>query len=312
MHTPIEVYWILGSLLAAASLGSLIGFVLDRRYPLHPSVENLNARIRSWWIMILVGGGALLAGRVAILLLFAFISFLSLREFVTQVPVRRADHSALFVCFFLALPVQYVLIGIEWYGLFSIWIPVYCFLALAVVAALFTDTEHFLERTAATQWGLILCVYCISHIPALMTLRIPGYENRAPLLMVFVVLIAQVSDILQYVWGKLMGKHKILPALSPSKTVEGLVGGLLSATVFGALLWRITPFAPWQAGLMAFLIAALGFLGGMVMSAIKRDRGIKDWSHLIEGHGGMLDRMDSLCFSAPVFFHLMRYFFSRG
>lgn len=306
-----EVYWILGSLLAAVSLASFVGYLLHRRQPLNPSIENLNARIRSWWMMILIGGGALLAGRIAILLLFAFISFLTLREFVTQAPVRRADHSALFVCFFLALPVQYVLIGIGWYGLFSIWIPVYCFLTLAVVAALFTDTHRFLDRTAATQWGLILCVYCISHIPALMTLQIPGYENSAPLLMVFLVLIAQVSDILQYVWGKLFGRHPLLPTLSPSKTVEGLVGGVLSATALGALLWRITPFTAWQAGLMALLISILGFLGGLVMSAIKRDRGIKDWSQLIEGHGGMLDRMDSLCFSAPVFFHLTRYFFSQ-
>jgi phosphatidate cytidylyltransferase len=261
--------------------------------------------------MILVGGGALLAGSTAIILLFACISFVALREFVTQTPVRRADHSALFVCFFLALPVQYVLIGMGWYGLFSIWIPVYCFLALAVVAALFSDTERFLDRTAATHWGLMVCVYCVSHIPALMTLRIPGYEGRESLLMVFVVLIAQVSDIMQYVWGKLFGKHRVLPTLSPSKTVEGLVGGVLSVTIFGALLRSITPFTIWQAALMAFLIAILGFLGGLVMSAIKRDRGIKDWSHLIEGHGGMLDRMDSLCFSAPVFFHLTRYFFSQ-
>jgi phosphatidate cytidylyltransferase len=154
-------------------------------------------------------------------------------------------------------------------------------------------------------------VYGISHVPALMMLRIPGYENRAPLLIVFVVLIAQVSDILQYVWGKLIGRRLLLPKLSPSKTIEGLVGGVLSATIFGALLWPITPFTMRQAGLMAFLIAMLGFLGGVVMSAIKRDRGIKDWSNLIEGHGGMLDRIDSLCFSAPVFFHLTRYFFAR-
>jgi phosphatidate cytidylyltransferase len=307
----VEVYWMLGSLLAAASVASLTGYVLARRHPLNPAIENLNARIRSWWMMILVGGGALLAGRLAIILLFACISFLALREFVTQAPVRRADHSALFICFFLALPVQYVLIGIGWYGLFSIWIPVYCFLALAVAAALFTDTGRFLDRTAATQWGLMVCVYCISHIPALMTLRIPGYESRVALLMVFIVLIAQVSDILQYVWGKLIGRHRISPVLSPSKTVEGLVGGVLSATVFGALLRPITPFTVPQAALMAFLIAILGFLGGLVMSAIKRDRGIKDWSHLIEGHGGMLDRIDSLCFSAPVFFHLTRYFFSQ-
>jgi len=311
MDTRIpEVYWILGSLLAAVSLASLIGYALKRRQPANPAIENLNARIRSWLMMILVGGGALLAGRIAVILLFAFISFLALREFVTQTPVRRADRAALFLCFFLALPGQYVLIGIGWYGLFSIWIPVYGFLVLAMVAALFTDTERFLDRTATTQWGLILCVYCISHIPALMTLQIFGYERRTPLLMLFVVLIAQVSDILQYVWGKLLGRHRVAPIVSPSKTVEGLVGGALSATVLGALLWRITPFTIWQAGLMAFLIAILGFLGGLVMSAIKRDRGIKDWSHLIEGHGGMLDRIDSLCFSAPVFFHLTRYFFT--
>jgi phosphatidate cytidylyltransferase len=307
----VEVYWILGSLLAAASLASLIGYALKRRHPLNPAIDNLNARIRSWWVMILLGGGVLLAGRLAIILLFACISFLALREFVTQAPVRRADHSALFICFFLALPVQYVLIGIGWYGMFSIWIPVYCFLALAVTAALFTDTGRFLDRTAATQWGLMVCVYCISHIPALMTLRIPGYESRVALLMVFIVLIAQASDILQYVWGKLIGRHRVSPILSPSKTVEGLVGGVLSATILGALLRPITPFTVPQAGLMAFLIAILGFLGGLVMSAIKRDRGIKDWGHLIEGHGGMLDRIDSLCFSAPVFFHLTRYFFSQ-
>lgn len=312
MHTRmVEVYWILGGLLAAASLGSLIGYALHRRQPNSSAIENLNARIRSWWMMILVGGGALLAGRIAVILLFACISVLALREFVTQAPVRRADHAALFVCFFLALPVQYVLIGTGWYGLFSIWIPVYCFLTLAVVAALFSDTERFLDRTATLQWGLMACVYCVSHIPALMTLRIPGYDNREPLLMLFVVLIAQVSDILQYCWGKLAGRHPVFAALSPSKTLEGLVGGVLSATALGALLRPITPFTVWQAGLMAFLIAILGFLGGLVMSAIKRDRGIKDWGHLIEGHGGMLDRIDSLCFSAPVFFHLTRYFFSQ-
>jgi phosphatidate cytidylyltransferase len=312
MNTRIpEVYGILGSLLATVSVASLIGYGLQRRQPASPSIGNLNARIRSWWVLILVGGAALLAGRVAILLLFAIISLLGLREFVTQAPVRRADHFALFICFFIALPAQYWLIAIDWYGLFSILIPVYGFLTLAVTAAVFSDTQRFLDRTAATQWGLMLCVYCVSHIPALMTLQIPGYEDRTPLLMLFIVLIAQASDISQYVWGKLLGRRRIAPKLSPSKTVEGLVGGVLSATLLGALLWRITPFVMWQAGLMAFLIANLGFLGGLVMSAIKRDRGIKDWSHLIAGHGGMLDRIDSLCFSAPVFFHVTRYFFSQ-
>lgn len=313
MDTRIrEVYWILASLLGVVSLASLVGYSLQRRKPGNSSIENLNARIRAWWVMILIGGGALLTGRIAVILLFAFISFLALREFVTQTPVRRADHSALFVSFFIALPSQYVLIANGKYGLFSIWIPVYGFLGLAVVAALFTDTKRFLDRTATTQWGLMVCVYCVSHIPALMTLHIPQYENRTPLLMVFLVLITQVSDIMQYVWGKLLGRNLLAPKVSPSKTVEGLIGGVLSATLLGGLLWRITPFSPWQSSLIAFLIAVLGYLGGLVMSAIKRDRGIKDWSHLIEGHGGMLDRIDSLCFSAPVFFHLTRYFFGQS
>src|SRR5579864_3719932 len=126
MDTRIsEIYWILGSLLVVVSLATVAGYALQRRQPLNPSIENLNARIRSWWVLILVGGGALLAGRIAVILLFACVSFLALREFVTQTPVRRADHSALFLCYFIALPVQYVLVGIGWYGLFSVWIPVY-------------------------------------------------------------------------------------------------------------------------------------------------------------------------------------------
>ena len=156
----------------------------------------------------------------------------------------------------------------------------------------------------------MFCVYCLSHVPALLTLHIPGYRGRSALLVVFLILIAQASDVLQYIWGKLLGKHKIAPAVSPSKTVEGFVGGVVSATLLGAALWRITPFSPLQAGAMALMITLVGFLGGLVMSAIKRDRGIKDWGQLLEGHGGILDRLDSVCFSAPIFFHVTRYYFA--
>jgi phosphatidate cytidylyltransferase len=284
---------ILGGMLAAVLLASLIGYILKRRQPDRAVIENLNARIRSWWIITLLCGGALLAGRCAIIWLFALVSVLALREFLTQSPAGRFVR---FVCFFLLLPAQYLLIGFDWYGLFCIWIPVYGFLALAFAGS--------------TYWGVMVCVYCVSHIPALLMLRITGYEGREPLLVVFVVLIAQVSDILQYVWGKLIGRHRLLPTISPSKTVEGFAGGVLSATILGALLRPITPFTVWQASLMALLIALLGAFGGVVMSAIKRDRGIKDWGRSIEGHGGVLDRIDSLCFSAPVFFHLTRYFFA--
>ncbi|MFO0490735.1 MAG: phosphatidate cytidylyltransferase, partial [Curvibacter sp.] len=152
--------------------------------------------------------------------------------------------------------------------------------------------------------------FCISHIPALLTLQIAGFEGRNLLLLAFLLLVVQASDVLQYVWGKLLGRHKVAPELSPSKTWEGLVGGAASASAIGAALWWMTPFSPWQAFVVAVVLTALGFLGGLVMSAIKRDRGVKDWGNLIQGHGGVLDRLDSLCFAAPVYFHIVRYWWT--
>jgi phosphatidate cytidylyltransferase len=305
-HEAVLIFAGLGLVLVAASI---VGYILHRRAE-GAAVNNLNARIRAWWVMIAISGAVLVAGNGAIVALFGLLSFLTLREFMTQTPVRRADHTALAASFFLALPAQYVLVGVEWYGLFAIFIPVYAFLTLPILSAVFADAQKFLQRTAETQWGLMICVYCLSHVPALLTLHIPGYQGRGALLVVFLVLIVQASDVLQYIWGKLLGRHKIAPRVSPSKTVEGFVGGVVSATLLGAALWQITPFSPVGAGAMALLIALVGFLGGLVMSAIKRDRGIKDWGQMIEGHGGMLDRLDSVCFSAPIFFHVTRYYFA--
>ena len=309
MNVPHEAVLIFAGLGVALLVASVVGYVLHRRAA-GAAVDNLNARIRAWWVMIAISGGVLVAGNGAIVALFGLLSFLALREFVTQTPVRRADHTALFVSFFLALPVQYVLIGVEWYGLFAIFIPVYAFLTIPILSAVFADAQKFLQRTAETQWGLMICVYCLSHVPALLTLHIPGYQGRGALLVVFLMLFVQASDVFQYIWGNLLGRHKISPRVSPSKTVEGFVGGVLSATLLGAALWQITPFSPVGAGAMALLITLVGFLGGLVMSAIKRDRGIKDWGQLLEGHGGMLDRLDSVCFSAPIFFHVTRYYFA--
>jgi len=258
--------------------------------------------------MVLFIGLAFVFGRPGVVLLFAMISFFALREFLTLTYTRSADYLALAVAFFVVLPVQYALVYVGWYGLYAIFVPVYVFLLLPILEVLAGDTKRFLERTSKIQWGLLVCVYCISHVPALLTLDIPGYEGRNLLLIAFLVIVVQSSDVLQYVWGKLFGKHKIAPEVSPSKTVEGLVGGLLSATALGAALWWITPFNWWQAALMSLAITVMGFFGGLVMSAIKRDRGVKDWGYLIEGHGGMLDRLDSVVFAAPIFFHLTRYF----
>jgi phosphatidate cytidylyltransferase len=229
---------------------------------------------------------------------------------MTLTYTRGADHNALAASFFIVLPVQYLLVYIGWYGLFTIFIPVYVFLLLPLIVVAGDDTTRYLERAAKMQWGLMICVFCISHVPALLTLEIPGYQGRDLLLIAFLVLVVQSSDVLQYIWGKLIGRRQVAPVVSPSKTWEGLLGGVATATALGAALYWITPFNPWQAALMALAINTMGFFGGLAMSAIKRDRGVKDWGQMIEGHGGMLDRLDSVVFAAPVFFHLTRYWWT--
>ena len=273
-------------------------------------IDNLNARIAAWWGMVALLGIAFLAGRAGVVLLFALCSFAALREFMTLTRTVRADHLAVAAAFFVVLPVQYWLVWTDWYGLYSIFIPVYAFLFLPILAALRGETKGFLHRVAETQWALMIAVFCVSHVPALLYLEIPGFEGREVLLIAFLVVVVQMSDVLQYVWGKLIGRRKIAPVLSPSKTWEGFLGGVASATLIGAGLWWMTPFTPWEAGALALLVSLMGFAGGLVMSAIKRDRGVKDWGHLIAGHGGFIDRLDSVIFAAPVFFHVVRFFWS--
>jgi phosphatidate cytidylyltransferase len=183
------------------------------------------------------------------------------------------------------------------------------FLFVPLRSALAGDTANFLERTAKIQWGVMVCVYCVSHAPALLMLEIPGYHGNAKLLF-FLVLVVQLSDVLQYVFGKTLGRRKIAPTVSPNKTWEGFLGGVTCSSLIGAGLWWATPFTPLQAGGMALAINLMGFSGGLCMSAIKRDRGVKDFGTMIEGHGGIMDRIDSISFAAPVFFHLTRFYFT--
>lgn len=313
MTPSLHTFWLAGGIVAVLAFASLVGWILKMKLAAdapHAVIDNLNARVRAWWLMVAVLSLALLAGKTGVIVLFAFASFVALREYATISPTRRGDHVGLLLAFFLILPFQYLLVWMDWYGLYSIFIPVYGFLVLPAIAALRGDVPNFMQRAAGLQWGLMLCVFCMSHVPALLTLHIPGYEGRNAFLLVFLILIVQSSDVLQYVWGKLFGRTKIAPQVSPSKTVAGFLGGVASTTVLGAALWWITPFTPLQAAAISLALALMGFLGGLVMSAIKRDRGVKDWGTMIEGHGGMLDRLDSVCFSAPVFFHVVRYWWS--
>jgi phosphatidate cytidylyltransferase len=313
-HIPPEFLWLFGSLMALLAIASTVGFLLARRPDQDEkkiaSVTNLNERINAWWVMVAILAIAFLLGNTVTLVLFALASFFALREFITLTPSRAGDHLPLFLSFFLIIPAQFVLIGTQQYGIFAIFIPVYAFLLLPSIAAMRSDVEDFLSRSAKQQWGLMVTVYCLSHAPALLMLPLGWEPERNALLLFYLLLVVQMSDVMQYVFGKLFGKTKIAPLVSPSKTVEGFVGGGLSATAIGGAMWWITPFTPLQSAAIAAIIVVMGFLGGLTLSAVKRSLGAKDWGVMIEGHGGMLDRTDSICFAAPVFFHVVRYFYT--
>jgi phosphatidate cytidylyltransferase len=312
-NIPREFFWLFGALVLLLGVASAIGAVLLRRPGDEKKVasrQNLVARINAWWVMVAILAVAFLTGPTVTIVLFALASFFALREFLTLTPSRPGDRLPLSLAFFMVLPLQFVLIGIERYGTFAIFIPVWAFLLLPSIAALRSDVEDFLSRSAKQQWGLMVTVYCLSHAPALLMLEIPGQAGRNALLLFYLLLVVQMSDVMQYVFGKLFGKTKIAPVVSPSKTVEGFIGGGLAATLIGGAMWWITPFTPLQSAAISAAIVIMGFLGGLTLSAVKRSLGAKDWGVMIEGHGGMLDRTDSICFAAPVFFHIVRFFYS--
>jgi phosphatidate cytidylyltransferase len=296
--------------LAVLLFASLGGAVLKRRYAAERSnsaIDYLNARIKAWWWMTILLGLAFAFGKAGVVVLFGFLSFLCLREFVSLAYTRRGDHWVLALAFFFFLPLQYLLVGIEWYGLYAILIPVFAFLSLPILAVLSSDHTRFFERAAKIQAALMICVYCISYVPALVTLRIPGFEGGGLLLIAWLVLVVQTSDVLQYVWSRLFGRHAIAPYLSSAKTLEGAAGGVASAALLGAALSWLTPFTVLQAAGVAVLCTLMGSLGSLVIAAIKHDRGVRAWSPLVESQGGMLDRLDSVIFAAPVYFLSCRF-----
>jgi len=289
-------------LLAGSAAGSVLKVVVARREP-HAVIDNVIERMWGWWAIAALLGLAMLGGRAGACLLFAFASFVALREFLPADDGRRGGYVLRAGAFFLVLPLQYLLV---WRGegcLLFIPALAYAFWVAPVIALIAGDARELPTRLAPLQWGLAICVLGVSYLPALFNLEISGYEDRNGFLLVFLLLVTQLGDVFQYLWGKLAGRRVLAAQVSPDKTVEGTVGGVLSATVLGTALAWVTPFTHFEAAALSLLAALLGVMGGLLSSAIKRDRGIKDWGTLVPGHGGVLDRLDSLCLSAPVFYY---------
>jgi phosphatidate cytidylyltransferase len=277
--------------------------------------DNLNQLLKTSWLLIFIFWIAWLAGDISRLVLFALGSFFALREFLTLSPTRHSDHRSLVLAFFAVLPLQYWLVGTADFNLFGVFIPVYVFVALPVVSALANDPQRFLERNAKLQWGIMVCIYGLSHVPALLLLKFPNYDQKNAFLVFFLVLVVQTCMVTQHLVARRLmqlGKTPTAPAISQSFTWRAWWAGMVTGSLLGALLAGITPFVPGQAFALSFIACAAGSLGHLVMKALKRDRGIPIWrgqGRGITGAGGMLDRIDALCFAAPVFFHSVRWHF---
>jgi len=315
----IKDWALLGTVLALLSATTLVGQWLQRQTTLgldERSVHSFNSRVQAWWASSVLMGVAFFYPTLTVVL-FGLLSFWALREFITLTPTRMGDHRALFWVFFFFTPMQFVLVASENYSFYSILIPVYGFLFIAARVAVSGDFTRFLERVAKIQFGLLVCVYCLSFAPALLFLKckdVAGEVTEAGArMLLFFVTIVLFSELLQFICGRLFGKHVIAEPIDPMRTWEGVLAGGAATAVAGIMLYWATPFPHWwQAGAMSVLIAVMASAGALTMAAIKRDRGEVSSGTMIESHGGVLSRIDALCFAAPVFYHVTNYFFGAG
>ncbi len=288
-------------------------------------IRTFNSRVAGWLTITIILTITMMLPRWVTVVFFGLISFWALREFIAMTPTRRADHRTLLWVLLFFAPIQYVLVGMELYALYTVLIPVYASLFIPARIAFTGDTKRFLERTAKIQFGLLICVYALSHAPALLSgnyVRWDGaseqmvpWDGKPAGLLLFLIVIVLISDASHFAWDRFCGRHVIAKTVNSTRTWEGLLGAAGTVAVAGMLLhlWvPVTPFTFYGAGLMAMLISVMGSSGNMTIAAIKRDRGIKEYGTLVQGHAGVLDRMDSVCFAAPVFFHVTRYFLTAA
>lgn len=289
-------------------LATLIVFLLSRLKP-DFDVNELSLRIRSWWIMCVFFFVSFYIHPSGSIILFALLSFLALKEYFTLINPRTEDHRVLFWSY-LSIPIQYYWIYINWKAMFFIFIPVYMFLFIPLRLLFTGQPKGIVQSMAKIQWGLMAFVFCISHVACLMTLlpttNIPG-GGRA--LVLYLVFLTEINDVSQYIWGKFFGKTKIAPNISPKKTLAGFLGGVLTTVLLALALQSLSGFSVPYSLIAGLIISVAGFIGDLVISSVKRDVGVKDTGNLIPGHGGILDRIDSLAYTAPLFFHFVSYIF---
>ena len=305
-HIPQNSFYAMVSVIILLALSSCIVFLLKTKNSAIDYTE-LQQRVRSWWWIIGILFAALIFNKKITVLFFGFLSFLALKEFCSMVAIRHADRRVLFWAY-VSIPIQYYLVFIGWYGMFIIFIPVYMFLFLPIRMVLIGENNGFIKSAGVIHWATMLTVFCISHIAYLLALPVKNMEAGNIGLILFLLLITQFNDICQYIWGKTIGKRKIIPKVSPNKTWEGFLGAVATtATLSWFIAPSLTPLTSEHGILVGLTISISGFFGDVVISSVKRDLQLKDTGTLIPGHGGILDRLDSTLYTAPLFFHIIYY-----
>lgn len=308
----VNVLWGLVGVFALLLLATLIVQILFLIYP-QKNYSELRQRVQSWWAIAILFSISLLLSSGAAVVFFAFVSFLALKEYFSLIPTRRADRRVLFWAY-LGNILQYYWIYSRWYGMFLVFIPVYMFLFLPMRMVILGEMPGFLKAVGTIHWGLMLTVFSLSHVAYLLMLPLAGNPVAGGAgLLLYLIFLTEINDISQYLWGKSWGRHHVLPTVSPKKTWEGLLGGMMTTVVLAVILapW-LTPFNLIHSLAIGLLLGIAGFIGDVTVSALKRDLGVKDSGNLLPGHGGILDRIDSLTYTAPSFFISLFTFILEG
>lgn len=272
------------------------------------NVDNWLIRVRSFIFIVVIFTVAFCTNKICAFALITLLSYLALKEFFSLTPTRKTDRRVLLWAYW-SIPVQFYIIYINWAALFYLFIPLYVFLLISMRMVTIGNTDGFLKSIATIQWGLMTSVYALGYIALILAIPFKYNPIGGSLgLLFFILLITVANDFMQMFSGKMFGKHKIIPKVSPNKTWEGFIGGVIGTTILSMLIAPVlTPFTLLQSAFCGSVLAIAGFFGDVTMSAVKRDMGVKDTSSLIPGHGGILDRFDSLIFTAPLFFHYFAY-----
>lgn len=300
-ETMIVVSLIFGILVFATLLFWIMGIVKP-----DANVTELKMRTKSWWMMATIFVVATVLHPAISFVAIGLLSFMALRELSSiSKNVRPEDRKILIWCY-LAIPVQYTLAYTGQYTLFLTFIPIFMHLWIPFMLVIKGETKDIGRSMSVLPTQLMLTVFGVSHLAFLLSLpELDGFKAGGRGLLLFVVFITEMNDVFQFTWGKLFGKLKVMPTISPNKTWEGLIGGVVTTTIVGYYLRFLTPFSEVEALVICFSVGVTGFIGDVVVSAVKRDIGLKDTGDIIPGHGGILDRIDSLALTAPVFFHIV-------